>query len=280
MSRRPDPIDGPAARDSMKAAVLKETGQGVATVVIDWPVPVLGPRDVLIRVSRSGICGSDVHFALDRSASTAYTPIVLGHEAMGYVIARGEAVDTVVTGDRVSILPIVTCGQCRYCSRARTALCNDRACIGVDRDGALAELIAVPERNCIAVPDAVSDEMAAVVTDAVATAYHAVAGRGEVGPDSEVAVWGVGGLGLSAVAIAMTLGAARVIAIDLRESARAAALQMGADAALAPTQAVQEFRAGAGADVAFEFVGSRATAELAVRSARRGGRAVLVGVAL
>ena len=127
-------------------------------------------------------------------------------------------------------------------------------------------------------PDDVSDDVAAVATDSVATAYHAVATRGRVGPGTRAAFWGAGGLGLSGVAIAKALGADHIVAIDPRPEARAWALESGADEAHDPDDAVGLISASGGVDVSFEFVGSQRTVEQAVRSLDDGGRAVVVGV--
>ncbi|MCW3018131.1 MAG: putative alcohol dehydrogenase, partial [Solirubrobacterales bacterium] len=122
-------------------------------------------------------------------------------------------------------------------------------------------------------------ELAAVATDSVATAYHAVRTRGGVQPGARVAVWGTGGLGLSAVGIAKALGAERVIAVDPRAQARAWALETGADLALDPDEdALGQIKESGGVDVALEFVGRPSTVEAAVRSLDAGGRAVAVGI--
>lgn len=263
---------------TMSAAVLRGAVGSGDVAVIEQPVPQAGPGEVLVRLIMSGICGSDVHFVFDGTAQTAYTPIILGHEPVGVVAATGEGVTSVQVGTRVSIVPLVTCMECHHCLAGRTVLCSKRMCLGADCEGAYAEYVVVPERNCLEVPAGLSDELAAVATDSVATAYHAVAYRGGVVEGSRVAVWGTGGLGLSAVGIARTLGASVVVAVDPRPEARQWALETGADEALEPDGALDRITAMGGMDVALEFVGRQATAELAVRSLDHGGRAVVVGV--
>lgn len=263
---------------TMRAAVLTGPAETGEFLVKEVPTPEPKSGEVLVRLSMSGICGSDVHFVLDGTAETAYTPIILGHEPVGVVAALGEGAQGPAVGTRVSIVPLVTCMNCRHCLAGRTVLCAQRMCLGADCEGAFAEYISVPARNCIPVPEGLSDELAAVATDSVATAYHAVAYRGGVAQGSRVAVWGTGGLGLSAVGIAKTLGASSIIAVDARPEARDWAMQTGANEALAPDEGLKRISELGGVDVALEFVGKSVTAEAAVRSLDHSGRAVIVGV--
>lgn len=258
----------------MRAAVLDTDG----LTVREWPEPEPGPGEALVSLTKVGICGSDTHFVIDGSARTAFLPIVLGHEPCGYVEALGPDTEGPAPGTRVAIVPLITCGQCDRCLSGRSVLCKQRLCIGADCHGAWADLTVVPVRQLIAVPDSMSDELVAVATDSVATAYHAVATQGRVREGSRVAVWGTGGLGLSAVGIAAALGASDVVAVDLREEARAWALESGATAAYHPDEALAEITKLGGVDTALEFVGRSATVEGAVRSLDDAGRAVIVGV--
>jgi threonine dehydrogenase-like Zn-dependent dehydrogenase len=258
----------------MRAAVLDHDG----LTVRDWPEPVPGVGEARIALTKVGICGSDTHFVLDGSARTAFMPIVLGHEPCGYVDELGPDTTGPVPGTRVAIVPLITCGTCDRCLIGRSVLCKQRLCIGADCHGAWADLVTVPVSQLIEVPDSMSDELVAVATDSVATAYHAVATQGRVGVGSRVAVWGTGGLGLSAVGIAAALGAREVIAVDLREEARSWALESGATAAFHPEDALSAIGEMGGVDTALEFVGRAVTAEGAVRSLDDGGRAVIVGV--
>lgn len=260
----------------MRAAVLDEAGD--LTVRTDWPEPEPGPGEVLVRLEKVGICGSDVHFVIDKSSKTSYAPIVLGHEPYGRVAGLGEGASGPAVGTRVAIMPLITCMECDRCLAGKTRLCKKRLCIGADAEGCWADLTVVPERNVVPVPDGLSDTLAAVATDSVATSHHSVATQGRVGPGSRVAVWGTGGLGLSAVGIAKALGAASVIAVDPREEAREWALQTGADAAYAPDEGFKAITESGGVDVALEFVGRAETVEKAVRSLDDGGRAVITGV--
>lgn len=263
---------------SMAAAVLTGPAGTGALVIREVATPRPKPGEVLVKVTMSGICGSDVHFVLDGTAETAYTPIILGHEPVGVIVEIGEGPTDLKIGARVSIVPLVTCMECRHCLAGRTVLCAARMCLGADCEGAFAGYISVPARNCLPVPEGLSDELAAVATDSVATAYHAVSYRGGVTAGSRVAVWGTGGLGLSAVGIARSLGAASVIAVDARPEARAWALETGADEAFTAEEGLERISSMGGVDVALEFVGKPITTEYAVRSLDHGGRAVIVGV--
>jgi threonine dehydrogenase-like Zn-dependent dehydrogenase len=258
----------------MRAAVLDADG----LTVREWPDPEPGPGEALISLTKVGICGSDAHFVIDGSAKTAFMPIVLGHEPCGYVEALGPDTEGPAPGTRVAVAPLITCGTCDRCLRGKEVLCKSRLCIGADCHGAWADLAVVPASHLLPAPDSLSDELVAVATDSVATAYHAVATQGGVRAGSRVAVWGTGGLGLSAVGIAAALGASSVVAVDPREEARAWALETGASAALHPDEALGEIAAAGGVDVALEFVGRSASVEGAVRSLDDGGRAVIVGV--
>jgi len=241
--------------------------------------PTTPPGHVRVRVSRSGWCGSDVHFVYDGTARPAYTPIVLGHEAMGRVVDRADDVpDGPAVGDRVAIVPLLVCGACDRCRAGVSSRCRQRRCLGSDVDGTLADEVAVPASNLLAVPDEVSDELAAVATDSVATAYHAVRTRGGLDPGARVAIWGVGGLGLAAVGVARSLGAGTIVAVDPRPAARGWAVASGADAAFHPDDAVAAITADGGVDLAVEFVGRQAAVLGAVRSLDDGGRAVIVGI--
>src|SRR5207245_2819122 len=127
-------------------------------------------------------------------------------------------------GRRVAVIPMIACLRCRFCRSGRTRLCIDRLVPGADRHGCWADLVAVPERNVLPIPEGLADEVASVATDAVATALHAVRSRGAVGPGARVGIWGAGGLGLCGVDIARTLGAARTDAVDPSTEARGRAV--------------------------------------------------------
>ncbi|HEY4096136.1 MAG TPA: zinc-binding dehydrogenase [Baekduia sp.] len=257
----------------MRAAVLDEE-----LIVREWEAPEPGPGEALVALTKVGICGSDVHFVIDGTARTRFKPIILGHEPAGRVEALGPGTEGPPPGTRVAIVPLVSCMKCDRCLAGRTVICRESECLGAERHGCWADLIAIPVRNLVPLPDNVSDELGAVSTDAVATAFHAVRTRGGVTDGSRVAIWGTGGLGLCAVGIARALGAKHIVAIDPREESRAWALETGADEALHPDDALAQITGAGGVDVSFEFIGRPETVELAVRSLDDGGRAVSVGI--
>lgn len=246
----------------------------------DVPVPSVGPQEVLVRVTACGICGSDVHFSEGR-APVATTPITLGHEPAGIVAEVGQGVSSVATGQRVVVRPGAGCGSCPACAAGRDSLCERSLVLGMHVDGGLAEYLAADASNVIPVPDAVPLEQAAIISDAVATPYHALVDRGGLRAGESVAIFGTGGLGAHAVQLARLAGAATVIAVDVRASALERARRAGADVTINATEERPSRRIRAlagGVDLSLECVGRPDTIGEAVKSLRRGGRAVVVGM--
>lgn len=248
---------------------------------IDIPIP--GPGEALVEMKACGICGTDVHIALDGTVPTAYTPITPGHEPSGVISDLGDGVRDWNKGDRVAIYPQVTCGVCPQCREGRDGICINARVLGMHREGAFSDYMAIPAKNLVRIPDNVSYTEAAIMTDAGATPFHAVTKRGQVRPGETVAVFGCGGLGMNAIQFCKLAGAARVIAIDTSDYALKRALRVGADITVnagveKPYKEVMSANGGYGVDVAFEFAGVNAAIDQAVRSLRRGGRAVTVGI--
>jgi threonine dehydrogenase-like Zn-dependent dehydrogenase len=258
----------------MRAAVLTDSGLSVR----DWETPEPGPGEARVALTKVGICGSDVHFAIDGGARTAFRPIVLGHEPAGRLDCLGPGTTGPEVGSRVAIVPIVTCGVCARCRAGRTVICASKQVLGTDRHGCWADYVVVPVANLLPIPPGLPDELAAVATDAVATAYHAAVTRGGIRAGSRVVVWGAGGLGVSAVGIARARGAGFIAAVDPRADARRRAQAAGADLCLGPEGAIDAIAQAGGVDVALELVGSPETLDAAVRCLDDGGRAVAVGL--
>lgn len=251
--------------------------------VTEVPIPEPQPDEVLVQVGACGLCGTDLHLAVAGDLPVERTPITLGHEAAGSVAGVGRDVRAYKAGDRVALFPAASCGTCRFCQAGRESLCDFSKVYGMSRDGALADYVAVPARSVIPLPDAIPFDIGAVVTDGVATPFHALRSRAALRAGETVAVIGCGGLGTHAILLARLMGAATVVAVDTDAAALERATQLGADLAINPqeTDVVKTVRAHLGrpgVDVALEFVGGAPTVELAIRCLGKGGRAVVVGV--
>ena len=216
----------------MKAARFYQVGQPL--VLEEVPRPQPGPEEVLIRVKSCGICGSDIHIVYEGVTPTAFQPIILGHEFSGENAGVGEWCEGWKIGDRAAVNCIVSCGTCPNCLSGNDQICFQRQLLGIHLNGGLAEYVAVPTRNLARLPKQVSFDQGAVLTDAVATPYHALTRRGKVVSGDSVAVLGCGGLGLHAVQLAKSLGAGRVIALDVSEVALERARERGADLVCRP----------------------------------------------
>ncbi len=265
----------------MRAARFEGVGRPLA--VREVPVPRPARDEVLVRVATVGLCGSDVHIAVEGITPTPFLPITLGHEIAGTVAGVGTEVTDWAAGDRVCVFPLTYDGTCSACLAGHSEICVNRRALGIHADGGLAEYVTVPARNLCAVPDPVPFELAAVCTDAVTTPLHALADVAGLRPGESIAVIGVGGLGLHAVQLARLAGASPVIAVDTRRSQLERAARNGADltidAARQPVvEAVHDATAGLGVDVAAEFVGREETIAQAVECLCVGGRAVVVGL--
>lgn len=242
----------------------------------DVPDPVPGDEDVLVAVRACGICGSDVH-GYDGTSGRRTPPLVMGHEAAGVVAVAGRAVTGWKLGDRVTFESTLSCGTCAFCLAGRTNLCQRREVLGASfpgyrRDGAFAELVAVPARALVRLPDELTFERAAFA-EPLAVALHAVALAGGV-EGATVAVVGTGVIGLLAIQALRLAGARRVVGVDLDPTRLELARGLGADAVFRPGD---EGLDQAFADVVVEAVGVAAAIRTAVACAARGGRVVLVG---
>ena len=182
----------------MKAIRLIKPGQPVQMQEV--PVPQVGPKDVLVRVRAAGICHSDVHYRAGVSPVHPL-PLTLGHEVAGTVERVGAEVTTLRVGDRVCLHYLVTCGECVYCTMGNEQFCGLGEMIGKHRDGGYAEFISVPARSAFRLPDEISFECGAIMMCSSATSFHALR-KGRLQPGETVAVFGVGGLGISAVQLA------------------------------------------------------------------------------
>jgi 2-desacetyl-2-hydroxyethyl bacteriochlorophyllide A dehydrogenase len=262
----------------MEAIRLTEIGQPLERQEI--PTPSLGEHDVLVRVRAAGVCHSDAHYRAGTSP-VAGLPITLGHEVAGIVERAGEQVTGLRAGDRVAIHYLATCGECHYCRLGHEQFCVNGRMIGKHRDGGYAEYIAVPARSIVPLPSTIPFEAGAVMMCSSATSFHALR-KARLQPGESVAVFGAGGLGMSAIQLARAFGALHVYAVDIDAGRLALAEQLGAvpvDAAQQdPVASIRGLTSGRGVDVALEMIGLPDTMQQAVRSLAIMGRAVLVGI--
>jgi len=263
----------------MNALRLVQPGRPIE--MHDVPVPDVGRRDVLVRVRAAGICHSDAHYRAGRSSASPL-PLTLGHEVAGVVERVGADVTAVRSGDRVCLHYLIACGDCLHCSRGHEQFCRTGSMIGHFRDGGWAEYIVVPERDAVRLPDEIRFEHGAVLMCSSATALHALRKARLTGGET-VAVFGVGGLGMSAVQLARALGALDVFAVDLDADKLRVARDYGAISVDArgddPVAAVRRYTGGRGVDVALELIGLPLTMRQAVQTLAVQGRAVVAGLA-
>ena len=277
----PSRIDGPVMLPKTMRA-LRKTKPEAGFVLEEAPVPQLGPSDVLIRVEKAGVCGTDAHiYSWDKWAQNrVHPPLIIGHEFMGTVAAVGPAVRMVAVGDRVSAEGHIADGTCFLCRTGEAHICANVEIIGVDRDGAFADYIVMPEVNVWKLDPAIPDEFAAVF-DPLGNAVHTVMAAGV--SVKSVVITGVGSIGLMAIPVARAAGATAVYAIDVNPAKLELAKKLGADETFSATDpnlvdAILERTNGDGADVLLEMSGSGSAIDNGLRMVRNGGRAALLGI--
>jgi len=240
----------------------------------------MGQRDVLVRVKAAGICHSDAHYRAGLS-SVRSLPVTLGHEVAGVVEKAGQEVTRLKPGDRVCLHYMVTCGDCLYCNAGYEQFCTSGMIIGKHRDGGYAEYIAVPARGVFLLPEAIPFEHGAIMMCSSATSLHALR-KARMQAGETVAVFGAGGLGMSAIQLAFACGASRVFAVDIRAAKLERARQFGAipvDAgAVDPPAEIRRLTDGRGVDVALELIGLPDVMRQALQSLAVFGRLAIVGL--
>ncbi len=256
-------------------AVRFEAGGAVRLVHLASPEP--GPEEVLVQVLAAGVCRTDLHLLDERKAGNGES-LIPGHEIAGRVAKVGSDVYRSNVGDRVVVHFGQPCGECRQCRRNRTNLCEKGKFLGFDAPGGYAEFVAAKQSTVLPLPPDLDIALAAPLGCSGTTAYRAIVALGQTGEEDVVVIIGTGGVGLSAIQIAKVEGA-RILAVDVREEARKAALDVGADVAVAPeetAEAVRDMAGGRGADVAVDFVGRKDTFDLGRSVLGFGGRFVAV----
>ena len=262
----------------MKAVQLVKTGQPLE--MHDIPIPDVGPQDVLVKVKAAGICHSDAHYRAGISPARPL-PMTLGHEVAGVVEEVGETVTGIQPGDRVCLHYMVTCGNCEYCNMGSEQFCTSGSMIGKYRPGGYAEFISLPSRSVFKLPEAIPFEQGAIMMCSSSTSFHALQ-KARVKAGETVAIFGVGGLGMSAVQLAYAIGAQQVFGVDLNPDKLALAKDYGAIPINAgQVNAVEEIKRltyGKGVDVALELIGLPVTMRQAIECVGVFGRIAFVGL--
>ena len=209
----------------MKALVKKQPGKGIW--MEDVPVPEVGINDVLIKIKKTAICGTDLHiYKWDEwSQNTIKTPMTIGHEYVGTVVEIGAGVRNVKVGERVTGEGHIACGHCRNCRRGKMHICENSIGVGVNRNGAFAEYLCIPESNVVKLEDGISDDLAAIM-DPFGNATHTACSFPVLGED--VLITGAGLIGTMATGICKFAGARHVVVTDLNDYRLDIAKRMGA----------------------------------------------------
>ncbi len=264
----------------MKALVKAKPQEGIW--MEDVPVPDIGPNDLLVKMRKTAICGTDIHiYNWDAWAqATIPVPMVVGHEFVGEVEAMGSAVVGFEVGDRVSGEGHITCGTCRNCRAGKRHLCRNTVGVGVNRSGAFAERLAIPAFNAFKIPDSVSDELASIF-DPFGNATHTALSFDLVGED--VLITGAGPIGCMAAAICKHVGARHVVVTDVNDYRLDLAMRLGATRAVNVTrssiaEAVDELGMREGFDVGLEMSGNTQAFQDMLQTMNHGGRVGLLGI--
>lgn len=261
----------------MRAAVLQARGR--FEIDCAYPEPKLSSTDIRLRVSFSGICGSDLHEFV-AGPLLAPMPAVLGHEFCGEVVEVGSEVRGFDPGDKAVGIVYPSCGRCEYCRQGDFTLCDMRSVGVAERNGSFAEYVCAPARQMFLVPPATPSEEAAVIEPA-SVACHAIR-RSRLSIGDRVAVMGAGPLGLLIMMLARRAGAHLVAVIEPAPGRRELALKLGADLVLDPADEVEgpllELTDSRGADLLFEVSGSPQAFAQAQHLVRKQGRLMMVAV--
>jgi threonine 3-dehydrogenase len=247
------------------------------------PVPDPGPGDVLIRVNKTAICGTDVHIWKwdEWSARTVPVPMVVGHEFCGEIVDRGAAATRYAPGQRVSGEGHIVCGICRNCRAGRGHLCRNTKGVGVHRPGAFADYLCIPEANVVPIPDDIPDEIAAIF-DPFGNAVHTALSFDLVGED--VLVTGAGPIGIMGALVAQKVGTRKVVITDIAPYRLDLARRMGVETVVdVGHQSLRDVMADLGMtegfDVGLEMSGSADALRQMISRMNNGGKIALLGIA-
>ena len=264
----------------MKALVKKHPEKGIW--LEDVPMPKMGVNDVLVKIKKTAICGTDLHiYKWDEwSQKTIKTPMIIGHEYVGIVADKGKGVRNVEIGDRVTGEGHLACGNCRNCRRGKLHVCENTVGIGVDIDGAFAEYLALPAENVVPVDARISDEVASIM-DPFGNATNTALSFPLIGED--VLITGAGLIGSMATAICRFAGARYVVVSDLSDYRLEIARKMGATLTINPTKgetiedAIKQLKMR-GFDIGLEMSGAPQAFESMVKNMYNGSKIALLGI--
>ncbi len=264
----------------MRALAKLERGPGLTMTRVARPA--VGHNDVMIRIRKTAICGTDIHiWNWDEWAQrTIPVPMHVGHEYVGEIVAMGQEVRGFAIGDRVSGEGHVTCGFCRNCRAGRRHLCRNTVGVGVNRPGCFAEYLVIPAFNAFKIPAGIGDELAAIF-DPYGNAAHTALSFNLVGED--VLITGAGPIGIMAAAIARHVGARHVVITDVNDYRLALAMRMGATRAVnVNRRSLQDVMAELdmveGFDVGLEMSGVPSAFQSLLQSMNHGGKVALLGI--
>ena len=199
----------------MRAAIFH--GGGKPLEIGEWPMPVIKPHEVLVKVAACGICHTDLHYQDHGVPTFKPPPMILCHEPSGFIAQCGSEVKNFKEGDRVLLPAVLTCGYCEFCRTGRENICQTMTMFGNNVDGAYAEYVAAPAKDIFHLPEEIPLIEGAIIADAISTPYHAVKNRAEVRPGDSVVVFGCGVIGINVVQVAGAAGGS-VIAVDISDA--------------------------------------------------------------
>ena len=264
----------------MKALAKLERGPGLT--MTDVPKPVVGHNDVLIRIKKTAICGTDIHIWKwdDWAQKTIPVPMHVGHEYVGEIVEIGQEVRGFSIGDRVSGEGHITCGYCRNCRAGRRHLCRNTVGVGVNVPGAFAEYLALPAVNAFKIPDNISDDLASIF-DPFGNATHTALSFNMVGED--VLITGAGPIGIMAVAICRHVGARHIVVTDVNDYRLDLAKKMGASRAVNVAKdrlkdVMDDLGMQEGFDIGLEMSGVPAAFRDMLNVMNHGGKVALLGI--
>ncbi|HOO83173.1 MAG TPA: L-threonine 3-dehydrogenase [Prolixibacteraceae bacterium] len=265
----------------MKAIVKAKPERGLW--MEDVPIPSPGVNEVLLKIRKSAICGTDLHIYKwdDWAQKTIKTPLIIGHEYVGEIVELGAEVSQYKIGDRVTAEGHIACGHCRNCRRGRQHICDHTVGIGVQRNGGFAEFVAVPVSNVIKVDSRIPDEIVSIM-DPLGNACHTALSFPLVGED--IMITGIGGpIGSMAAAICKFAGARNILGTDLSPYRRELAKTMGADQVVDPlnesiADAMKKMGMVGGFDIGLECSGSKAAFNQIIDNMYNGGKVCLLGI--